>query len=81
MLDQIQDANESGLYQLHNVVEFPEFVKEASKLTAEEASELPPAAFAMPTHRMYPVHTRADTWLSSAYFQKFGSDMPAYQRQ
>jgi hypothetical protein len=80
MLDQVQDVNAAGLYQIYNEAEFPAFVKEGSGTTSEQAKDLPSASFAWEEARMFPVHTKVDTWLSCAYLQKFGSDIPADRR-
>ena len=76
MLDQVKDTNEVGMHQLFKVLEFPCFVKEASQVSAEEAKELPATSFAWPAEHMFPVHTKANTWLSAAYFQKYAADIP-----
>jgi len=73
MLDQIKDSNQVGMFQLSKVLEFPEFVKQATQTTLLDVQELNPDGFAHPTERAYPVHTKADTWLSYGYFHKFGN--------
>jgi len=74
MIDQIQDVNNEALYGLATVVELPAFVKEARHISREEATELESTAFADPVGRMYPIHTKADTWLSAAYLRKYGHE-------
>jgi len=80
MLDQIKDVNEAGLYKLSTVFEFPEFVKTASHATAEDVRDIATGMFAWPGERMFPMHTKADTWLSAAYFRKFASEIPEHAR-
>lgn len=77
MLDQVQDLNQAGMFQLHTILEFPKFVKEAAQTTPADIRELDSDRFAHPHDRMLPMHTKADTWLSAAYLHKFGSDLPA----
>jgi hypothetical protein len=80
MLDQVLDTNQTGMYQLHATFGLPEFVKEAAQADADTVRDLPATAFAWPERRMFPVHTKADTWQSAAYFQKFGSDIENVHR-
>jgi hypothetical protein len=76
MLDQVQDLNQAGMFQLHTILEFPEFVKEAAQATMEDVRGLDLDRFAYPSQRMLPMHTKSNTWLSAAYLHKFGSDLP-----
>lgn len=69
------------MFQLHTVLEFPEFVKEAVQSSPQTVQELDSDRFAWPGQRMFPIHTKADTWLSSAYFHKFGADIPEHTRK
>lgn len=80
-MDQIQDRNQVHMYQLYTLVEFPDFVKTASQLTEAEARELPVGAFACPNERTFPIDSKADTWLSWAYFCKTAADIPAATRE
>jgi hypothetical protein len=70
-MDHVADVNQTRLYQLNTIVELPEFVKEASITTPEDLKDLPSEIFADPTRRQFPMHTRADTWMSREYFDKF----------
>ena len=54
----------------------PEFVKEATQTTTADIQRLPGHSFAWPSQRMLPLHTKQDTWLSAAFFHKFGEEMP-----
>lgn len=80
MLDQVRDSNQAGMFQLHTVLEFPEFVKEAIQATSADIQELDSNCFAWPAKRMFPVHTKQDTWLSAAYLHKFGSELAEHTR-
>lgn len=80
MLDQVRDTNKAGLYQINMDWVLPDFVKTAAESTTETVQDLPLTAFAWPESRLFPVHTRADTWLSTAYFNKFAADIPEVHR-
>lgn len=78
MLDQVLDSNQAGMFQINTVLEFPDFVKEATQTTPEDIKTLDSERFAWPAKRMFPMHTAQDTWLSAAYFHKFGSEIPEH---
>ena len=80
MMDQIRDRNQVHMYQLYTLVEFPDFVKTAAQLTEAEAQDLPLSAFALPSERAFPIDSKANTWLSWAYFCKTANDIPQYTR-
>ena len=48
----------------------PEYVTNSRILTKEAAAGIPDALFADRTNRRYPIDTKANTWLSAAYFAK-----------
>jgi len=73
MRDHIQDKNLSDLNHVLNVFEFPAFAKEASVANTDAVAHLSAEMFADPRRRLYPIHTKADTWLSTAYFYKNAS--------
>jgi len=79
-MDQVQDTNQRELYQLSTVLDFPEFVKQASQPTTSDVAGLPSRAFADQTNRRFPFHDRANTWLSMAYFSKCAGDYSAQDR-
>jgi len=79
MLDQFNDSNKSGIFALSKVLDFPEFVKEAH-IDPDERASLPTRAFADTVNRMFPVHTRAHTWLSAGYFSKYADQDPGIQK-
>lgn len=74
MLDQVKDVNHSELYRILKDINAPEFVKEAAMTDEEDTKELPGTSFADPSRRLYPLHTKADTWMSAAFFYKHASD-------
>lgn len=76
MIDQVRDANQSEMFTISTVMDLPGFVKEASIPTLTEIQDLPGNSFACPGQRLFPVHTEADTWLSSVYFSKQANDIP-----
>ena len=73
ILDQVNDVNRAGLYQLSRCTEVPSFVKEAQFSQTALIQDLPPTAFADPDRRKYPMHSAPDTWMSYAYFAKFAA--------
>lgn len=74
-MDHLQDRSHSVLYRLSKSTGFPSFVKEASLMSPQEARQLPSSSFADQSRRLFPIHTRADTWLSLLYFHKAGFDL------
>jgi len=48
----------------------PDYVNNAKILSKEAAEKLPDSLFADRTNRRYPIDTKANTWLSAAYFAK-----------
>jgi hypothetical protein len=75
MFDQVSDTNNATLYQISQEVNLPEFVKEASLPDSDSLQTLSPDCFAYPELRRFPVHTKADTWLSAAYLHKSATTM------
>lgn len=73
VIDHVSDTNKTLLFQLSNIVDIPEFVKDAAETTTEDTVKLTSKSFAYPEKRLFPVHTPADTWLSLEYFDKFAS--------
>lgn len=76
MFDQVSDINNATLYQISQEVNLPEFVKEASLPDSDSLQTLSPDCFAYPELRRFPIHTKADTWLSAAYLHKNATTMP-----
>lgn len=52
----------------------PDYVKKSAMLTKQASADLPDALFADRTNRRYPIDTKANTWLSAAYFAKTAGD-------
>jgi hypothetical protein len=73
MFDQNDDTLRKQLYKLSNIIEIPNFVKEANESDPDEIKGLPSSCFADPSHRKYPVHTKHDAYLSRLYFSKNAS--------
>jgi len=67
MIDHIADKNLRVLNLISQLVELPTFVKSAS---INNIDNLPSDSFADSVSRLFPCHTRQDTWLSYAYFIK-----------
>lgn len=70
----VADANGQRLYHLCSLYEPPEFVKDASSTEIAGDDQLPARAYADPVGRHYPIHTKAATWVSAAYY--FDDDVP-----
>ena len=75
MIDQTSDQNSVTLYQISQEVNLPGFVKEATVSDPDSLRDVPSKGFAYPELRRFPVHTKADTWLSSAYLHKCAGDL------
>lgn len=67
-LDQVRDTLGVELYRLASLHDLPPYVKAASEVDIRGTDDLPAHGFAEPGGRLYPVHTPAATWVSSAYF-------------
>lgn len=76
MIDLHTDDDLQVLMQISESEGLPDFVKQADVEVIATRSELPKEAFAMPSSRLYPVHDRVSTWLSSRYFTKSASSIP-----
>jgi len=69
MEDSVSDKSLILFNKVRNVVDIPGHVKEASVVSeADDVRHLPTAAFADTVNRKFPIHTKQDTWMSSAYF-------------
>jgi hypothetical protein len=71
MLDHISDKNHAYLYKIYNAVVVPEFVKEAELLDASDRQSMEKTAFADPSKKLFPIVSKADTWLSCAFYHKY----------
>ena len=79
------------------VEEAPEFIKEASLMDDDESSQLPDTNFALilfeerinpdngfkkvASHRLFPIHNKAYTWLQMRTIQETGSQLPEEARK
>ena len=80
MFDHVKDKNHSELYKLQYSMELPTFVKEASLADEEDVKVLSSELFASPD-RSFPIHTKADTWASVAFFDKQACKLPSWQKE
>jgi hypothetical protein len=80
MHDHVSDKNYAELNQLLTVWEIPEFVKEAAFSDEESVKDLPRDNFADPGTQSFPIHSQADTWLSTVYFLKHAEEIPQAKR-
>ena len=67
-LDATTDYSYKELYTYLGTQDIPEYVKEAEVLTKSAADELDKEAFADENHRAYPINSKANVYLSNAYF-------------
>ena len=67
-MDQAHDNLGAELYRLRSLYTPPPWVKAASEEALKGDGDMPAGCYADPAGRRYPVHTRAATWLSTAYF-------------
>lgn len=77
VLDQRLDLNGQDIYRIVTFYGCPDFVKTASSTQVCGEAELPPHQFAEPTRRLYPCHTAAATWLSTAFFSEKRAEFSA----
>jgi hypothetical protein len=73
-MDILSDNLHAMLYHVCKSGNAPEFVKNAEAMTKEAADKLPDSLFADRTNRRYPIDSKANTWLSAAYFVKSASN-------
>jgi hypothetical protein len=67
MLDQTHDLSGQQLYRFEKLYEAPAFVKNAD-ITTLCGESLPPDNYADPVNHLFPCHTPAATWASTAFF-------------
>jgi hypothetical protein len=70
MIDYIKDKNKSYFYKIVSENPMPDFVKEASLTDEDNINKLNRNQFADSVLRMFPIASKADTWLSASYIQK-----------
>lgn len=70
-MDHVADENLTLFYEISKQVKFPDFVKKAEIHTYNNNTRtLNPSSYADPYSLIFPCHTKADTYLSYAYFLK-----------
>jgi hypothetical protein len=67
-MDQSSDLSGRERYRLAELLDAPEFVKQAEGVDLCGDISIPAEAYADPLHRLYPCHTPAATWASTAFF-------------
>jgi len=67
-MDQTLDLSGRERYRLSQLLDAPEFVKQAEAADLCGGEDLPPEVYADPVHRLYPCHTPSATWASTAFF-------------
>lgn len=76
MLDHTQDLTGAEQWRLTQLYSPPGYVKQAS---ASQLYELPDDAprtcYAYPVRRLYPIHTKAATWMSQLFFLEHGHSL------
>lgn len=78
-MDHAVDSNGVELFELAQRFDIPEFVKTAT-IDRTLIAALPSSSFADASARLFPCHTRADTFLSYMYFLKHANDVPDFKR-
>lgn len=77
-MDQTRDLSGRETYRLSQLFDLPTFVKEADVGALCGPQDLPLECYAEPMRRLYPCHTPAATWMSTAFFlDKKASHRPA----
>lgn len=75
-MDFYHDSVYSSLKEISEKTEIPSWVKEASLSTPEILDVLPNRSFGWQEKRLFPLHTKTDTWLSSAYCLNKKAEVP-----
>jgi len=70
VLDQRLDLNGQDIHRIVTLYGCPAFVKQAARADTCGTDDMPPHQFADPTRKLYPCHTAAATWLSTAFFHE-----------
>ena len=74
-MDITHDGPHAVLIQINDKYGLPDYVKKAEDVFLQEnVDKLPDRLFADPVNRRYPISSKADTWLSAAYFAKTAED-------
>lgn len=67
-IDFTEDNNPDFLLYLDEQNAIPDYVRDSDVLTKSACVDLSEKAFADPTHRLYPCHTKEACWFSAAHF-------------
>lgn len=67
-MDQTQDLNGAEMHRLVQLYRAPDFVKTASAGQLTPAKPLAAPLYAWPQRELFPLHTKAATWTSYAFF-------------
>ena len=73
MKDQYDDKSRIILKKISNVIDLPDFVKQASEESDENLTKLASRCFADTRNRKFPIHTKDEAFLSQLYFTKNAS--------
>lgn len=73
-MDFTEDTLHSSLIGICRKGGAPDYVLSASPMSKEASDKLPDALFADRVNRRYPIDSKANTWLSAAYFAKTAQD-------
>jgi len=79
MYDHVADVNMTTLHEISLQYGLPEFVKTSH--ISRDVDSLPSSSFADTVKRRFPCHTRADTFLSYAFFLKNAKELEPDNRQ
>jgi hypothetical protein len=74
--DQSRDLGGQDTHKVLTLFAAPDFVKKATLEQRCGSAALPPAGYADPVHKLYPCHTPAATWLSTAFFLHKQAELP-----
>lgn len=73
-MDHLQDNLKKNIYRLHKEGSLPDYVGEYSQ---EDSSNEPSHIFADRVKREFPIHTKADTFLSAVYAKEASEEIPS----
>lgn len=73
-MDILEDTSHLTLYKIAKSVGLPDYVKKAEVETTEDVEGHSDGLFADSYNRRFPIDSKANTWLSAAYFAKTAED-------
>jgi hypothetical protein len=73
-MDVIHDNSKRGWIKVAHSHEVPAYVGEHIPLTKEASAKLSDDLFADDAKRLFPINSKADVWLSAAYFKEAAAD-------